>query len=231
MKINEIQRLEPKDVTTSTDEIKVKNYGSLKTKPLPGGAGYLYAEVENGPMYDIYIIDPDKPSSKPTENGKPTPGLCVAQMQLLRDATFPDPKAYSVKFVEVIDAYKSRGLGKALYGVALYLAKLTLIAGDKQTPSGRKQWVSLTKINGVEVKGYVMVEAYATDDEDLIDSIESDLYAERIGKGKYGEIYFSFDLKYNGTELESDPPSKINLYSNEEQIDDYVVGMFAKWKS
>jgi len=47
-------------------------------------------------------------------------------------------------------------LGKALYGIALSILKLTLEAGDTQTRHGQRMWLMLNSIPGVEVVGYNM---------------------------------------------------------------------------
>ena len=52
--------------------------------------------------------------------------------------------------------YRSRGLGKALYGIALSILKLTLEAGETQTKFGQRMWIMLNSIPGVEVLGYAM---------------------------------------------------------------------------
>jgi GNAT superfamily N-acetyltransferase len=58
--------------------------------------------------------------------------------------------------VAVNPEYRSRGLGKALYGIALSILKLTLEAGDTQTRHGQRMWLMLNSIPGVEVMGYNM---------------------------------------------------------------------------
>jgi GNAT superfamily N-acetyltransferase len=52
--------------------------------------------------------------------------------------------------------YRGQGLGKALYGIALNILKLTLEAGDTQTKHGQAMWLMLNSIPGVEVLGYSM---------------------------------------------------------------------------
>ena len=41
----------------------------------------------------------------------------------------------------------------ALYGIALSILKLTLVAGATQTQHGARQWLKLSQIPGVEVMG------------------------------------------------------------------------------
>jgi GNAT superfamily N-acetyltransferase len=65
-------------------------------------------------------------------------------------------KAWRVNTVAVNPKYRSRGLGKALYGIALSILKLTIEAGDTQTKHGQRMWLMLNSIPGVEVVGYNM---------------------------------------------------------------------------
>lgn len=64
--------------------------------------------------------------------------------------------AWRVNTVAVNPQYRSQGLGKALYGIALSILGLTLEAGDTQTKHGRRMWLMLNSIPGVEVVGYNM---------------------------------------------------------------------------
>jgi GNAT superfamily N-acetyltransferase len=64
--------------------------------------------------------------------------------------------AWRVDTVTVNPEYRNRGLGKALYGIALSILKLTVEAGDTQTRHGQRMWLMLNSIPGVEVVGYNM---------------------------------------------------------------------------
>ena len=112
----------------------------VKKKELPGGAGFTYAVGKTGPEeLEIMIFDGD---------------TLAAELDLFytRDAT----KAWRISTVAVDPEYRGRGLGKALYGIALSILKLTLEAGDTQTRHGQQMWLMLNSIPGVEVQGYNM---------------------------------------------------------------------------
>ena len=64
--------------------------------------------------------------------------------------------AWRVETVVVDPDYRGQGLGKALYGIALSILKLTLEAGETQTRHGQQMWLMLNSIPGVEVVGYNM---------------------------------------------------------------------------
>ena len=67
-----------------------------------------------------------------------------------------------------------------------------LVAGSKQTPDGRKMWLKLHSIPGVEVKGLVRLDKEEDDDSQL-DAIMQ-LGGELVGTSKFLNI---FPLMYN----------------------------------
>ena len=111
-----------------------------KTTPLPGGGKFSYAvnKKDSGNL-EIMIFDGD---------------TLAAELDLFetQDVT----GAWRVETVAVDPDYRSQGLGKALYGIALSILKLTVEAGDTQTKYGRRMWLMLNSIPGVEVVGYNM---------------------------------------------------------------------------
>jgi len=112
----------------------------VEKKELPGGAGFTYGIGQPSPEdLEIMIFDGD---------------ILAAELDLFetQDVT----GAWRVNTVAVNPAYRSRGLGKALYGIALSILKLTIEAGDTQTRHGQRMWLMLNSIPGVEVVGYNM---------------------------------------------------------------------------
>jgi GNAT superfamily N-acetyltransferase len=111
-----------------------------KTKPLPGGSRFSYAvnkpEAEH---IEIMIFD-----------GK----ILAAEMDLYYTQDFM--KTWKVDTVVVDPDFRGQGLGKALYGIALSILKLTVEAGETQTRHGQQMWLMLNSIPGVEVLGYNM---------------------------------------------------------------------------
>jgi len=109
-------------------------------KPLPGGSNFTYAVNKKDPEYmEIMIYDQDQ---------------LVAELDLF--ATLDPLKTWGIETVAVDPDYRGQGLGKALYGIALSILKLTLEAGETQTKHGQAMWIMLNSIPGVEVKGYAM---------------------------------------------------------------------------
>jgi len=109
-------------------------------KPLPGGSRFTYAvDKKNSDEIEIMIFD-----------GK----QLVAELDIF--ATQDPLNTWEVNSVATDPDYRGQGLGKALYGIALSILKLTIEAGEIQTKHGQQMWIMLNSIPGVEVKGYAM---------------------------------------------------------------------------
>jgi GNAT superfamily N-acetyltransferase len=137
--LDEIARIPQGDFGDKDTLVAPKH--TVEKKPLPGGAGLTYAVDKTGAGdLEIMIFDGD---------------TLAAELDLFetQDVT----KAWRVDTVTVNPEYRGRGLGKALYGIALSILKLTLEAGGTQTRNGQAMWLMLNSIPGVEVRGYHMV--------------------------------------------------------------------------
>jgi ribosomal protein S18 acetylase RimI-like enzyme len=111
-----------------------------KTKPLPGGSRFSYAVNQKNPEFmEIMIFDNNQ---------------LVAELDLF--ATLDPLNTWGIETVATDPDYRGQGLGKALYGIALNILKLTLEAGATQTKHGQAMWIMLNSIPGVEVLGYAM---------------------------------------------------------------------------
>ena len=141
MRLSEISRLPKSEVGDWGDKGTLANpEHPVEKKPLPGGSGFTYA-VERTGNGDIEIMIFDG------EN-------LAAEMDLFDTQDFM--KTWRVETVVVDPDYRGRGLGKALYGIALSVLKLTVEAGESQTKHGQQMWLMLNSIPGVEVQGYNM---------------------------------------------------------------------------
>jgi hypothetical protein len=138
---------------------------------------------------------------------------------------FPLPSAVQVGTITVDEDYRGGGIAKSLYGIVLTIMKRPLLAGSSQTPGGRRNWMSLSQVPGVQMKGYMRI-----DDSDLqtrdpsnlgrfdiskreimgqnkavenrIDTIMGKLGGEYMGKNDRGTHYFAFDVKPNTSKQE-----------------------------
>lgn len=163
-----------------------------------------------------------------------SPGKLIGQLTV-NDVSriFPMQGAVQVGTITVDEDYRGVGLAKAMYGIVLTIMKRPLLAGSSQTPGGRRNWLSLSQIPGVEMKGYIKLE-----DEDLvtgdpsrennyydrqyvagqnkaaekkIDIIMGKLGGQHIGLNKYGNHFFAFDVKPNTSKQELEAYVQTNL--------------------
>lgn len=262
MKINEIERLVPSDYSGGKSYLYAGN-SAKKFKELPGGSGLLYTielgrdgptiklwdqtseTVDAKPKKDPYEFTAEfnarmKQWEKRQRSGKKLPQL-IGKLTLEQPWRFPLKGALQVGTITVDEDYRGIGIAKALYGIVLTIMKKPLIAGSSQTPGGRRNWVSLSQIPGVEMKGYIAVADYElnTDPdsnypqtikrkEQDIDIIMGKLGGQYIGKS--GEShYFAFDVQPNATgkELEAFVKQKTaSVYGGQTSFEG---GLYAVW--
>jgi len=188
-------------------------------KPLPGGSGMLYSVKNRGAEEKVITI------YNPKE--KEAIGSLVLEYSVWHSAIMPN--SYIVDTVAVLNKYRGQGYGLALYGIALSELKFTLIAGDSQTPNGRKSWVNLASIPGVEVKGLVGIydetfDDYDLDTDDVIENIMN-LGAQYLGNHKERH-YFAFDVVEGTGELQPAIKNELSaVYSDNE----YKATLYARW--
>jgi GNAT superfamily N-acetyltransferase len=263
LKLDEIERLHQYDYEGGKGELGgYQNPDKKKLKPLPGGSGLMYAIKADsyGTGSYIFIVDPQAvdTANKPVKHrlefndeyakrlrkwekreGRPGPQI-VAKLSI-EDFSSPIPNAVQVGSITVDEDYRGRGLAKALYGIVLAIMKKTLIAGGSQTPGGRRNWLSLTSIPGVEVKGFVQL-----DTEELeVDTDEDPKYAmytpkeidknhnmlmqlggQFIGKNRYSELW-AFDVVPGKGELK--PAVKTKLSQVYDEHGETATGLYARW--
>jgi len=143
MKINEIEegidRIAQYHVPHTK---KIFSYPPKNQKflPLPGGSNFLYSITKDRNRTDIKIYTADKEA--------------VGQLEV-SNSSFGPVAGVKVNVIYVAEDYQNQGISKALYGIVLTIMKVNLFSGDSQTPGGRRNWLSLVKIPGCEVKGIV----------------------------------------------------------------------------
>lgn len=234
----EIERLRPDDYEGGKDSLGDETFGK-QIKKLPGGSGLLYSTNNNrwGGI-EIKLWDPNGKDF--AHQTRTTPGQLVGRLTVRNDEYFPLKNAVQVDTITIDEDYRGLGLAKALYGIVLTILKRPLLAGSGQTPGGRKNWVSLASIPGVEMKGYVTFDrdeldasgrkTLFRDPKDAaqnIDIVMGQLGGQYIGTSKLGEVYFAFDVKPNttGQELEAYIDTKLSkVYDNRSEI-----GLYAIW--
>ena len=232
---------------------------------LPGGSGFMYTVGPGQYGTNIEIWDPQgpdyinasqKPVRKPTEQDSEynkrvedwnrankkalnTPGQLVGKLSITPHESFPLPNAVQVDTITVDEDYRGQGIAKALYGIVLTIMKRPLVAGDSQTPGGRRNWVGLASIPGVEIKGYVGFEKQDLDPntrippqnkqaERNIDTVMGQLGGDYIGQIPSGRQFFAFDVQPNttGQQLEAYVKTQLSkIYGDT----DFYAGLYATW--
>ena len=198
---------------------------SKNAKPLPGGSGLMYSVEQKNKAIVISILDS-------------TTAEVVGYLKVTSDGNekyFPIKNAHSVSMIAVDPERRGQGIAKSLYGVYLSILKYPLLAGDSQTPGGRQNWLSLTKIPGVTVKGYVrMYDKFFDDTTDkknfdkFVDSVMA-MGGEYLGASASGRLrYFSFDVEPGNGELEPAVKKQLQLYGNKFSYF-YETGLYAVW--
>ena len=232
-----------------------------KLMPLPGGSGLLYHVGGSGysPMVTIWDPKGTAETGPPARSsyemnseyrarvkkwqdqqarGSKQPQL-IGKLTLEAVDGFPLKGAVQVGTITVDEDYRGRSIAKSLYGIVLTIMQRPLLAGSSQTPGGRRNWLSISQIPGVEVQGWLRIDD-ARLDPDLIDDAEKniDTLMGRIGaqhlgqsrRGFYGgNQFFSFDVRPDrtGKELESVVKTQLNrLYNESYRV---TTGLLATW--
>ena len=242
----------------------------MQWKPLPGGSGLKWAAQTVG-KFNVYIMDPNPSTQKvgrfipPTRYGwmsASTYDKILAKEKakwerlsagapqvigklILSKYEGPISNAYQVQTITVDEDYRGMGIAKALYGIVLHTMGKTLVSGEDQTPGGRRNWVSLARIPGVEVKGLLRIDDnelgltkpipkdagpyyrknFNTQQRAAGNTIDKlvELGLQYVGT-KRGDRYFAFDVVPGETELAPAVKTKLShIY------DTYDTLLYAKW--
>lgn len=236
--INEIYKLRQTDFTGG------KNYISgaprnAKWKPLPGGSGLQWVTGVKNNNFMVYIGDK---------------GETVGELCLKVNAEFSDvlDSPMEVQYITVDEDYQGRGIAKSLYGIVLSILKITLVAGESQTPGGRRNWLSLVKIPGLEVKGLIKIHdsEFGPDEKSKgrrerwqvaaarLETEQADSYIDQImklggeylGKTSYDFRLFAFDVQEGNGELTPKIKTALSKIYNPSSGIRADITLFAQWK-
>jgi len=239
--INEIITIAPYEFSGGKDFVAYHAPNAKNLKPLPGNSGLLYRAQEDNATTTIAIYSPN--------NKQP-----VGVLNLSRNNELPFKKSFQVGTIAVDPDFGGQGIAKSLYGIALTKLGCTLVAGDAQTPGGRANWVSLSKIPGVEVMGYMVIDdIYFNHDKDdirgaqKVDRLQDQIMTlggEYLGQspgnssfGRIGSRYnplnrvFAFPVTVNLKRLETAiKGTKVKVYRNTDWSDHpWNTGLYARW--
>lgn len=207
----EIYRIPQSHFTGGKSSLR-RSQANISPLPLPGGSGLQYHISNSGQTKAIYIFDPKV---------KDPIGLLN-----IREREFPLRPAYEVVQITVDEDYRGQGIAKALYGIVLAVMKAVLLAGDSQTPGGRRNWSSLYQIPGAEVRAYVRL---YEDSETLVTTkLFANSGAKKLGKvGK--KVYYSMPVRMRPGSPELRLFSnQLKLYIREESFS-LNIGLYAKF--
>jgi hypothetical protein len=271
--LDEIERLSPSAYTGGKDSLYDKTAGKqIKKLPGGSGLLYSTSESRYGGT-DIKLWDPNgkeylaqkskEQEPKPvqqrretrwnyerrvidwqrTQMGLKAPGQLIGKLSVSDAKYFPLKGAVQDDTITVDEDYRGMSLAKALYGIVLTIMKRPLLAGSSQTPGGRRNWLSLASIPGVEMKGY-----FSMDEEEIdpvaakgpysmttpaqvnknIDIIMGQLGGQYMGKGRHDDEYFAFDVQPDTTkqELKAYVDTKLSKVYGGYNSD---TGLYAVW--
>jgi GNAT superfamily N-acetyltransferase len=269
--VQEIERISPGAYSGGKSYLTDKQTGKqIKKLPGGSGLLYSTSEGRYGGI-DIKLWDPNgadyvaqksaEPEPQPVQRrrenswefrrrlrqwqnrqeGLDAPGQLIGKLSVETDTSFPLRRAVQVNTITVDEDYRGVGIAKALYGIVLTILKRPLLAGTSQTPGGRRNWVSLASIPGVEMKGWIALDETEFDASErgwrntptkvnkTIDTIMGQLGGQHLGKNSYGTDYFAFDVQPNatGTELEAAVKTKLSqVYGGNYNSN---AGLYAVW--
>jgi len=159
--------------------------GKKHLRALPGGTDLMYSITSTVDGTDVHIVDPGIP-------GTTKPSI-VAGLSLYQGVI---PDSVQVGSITVDEDYRGRGLARALYGIVLTIMKKTLISGSSQTPGGRRNWLSLASIPGVEIKGLLDLADFQLDKSRQVDNTIDQLMqlgGQFVAKNN-NYTYWAFDV-------------------------------------
>jgi len=233
--VTEIDRLRGSDYPGGKEEIGYAPKIVKNLQPLPGGSGLMYSVQDNKNSPLIVIWDPQGPEAQPN---RPQP---IGHLRLeSAERRMPLPGALEVNRITVDENYRGRGIAKSLYGIVLSVMRRPLVAGGSQTPGGRRNWVSLAQIPGVEVRGFVGIDdddidprTHAWNDrkfaEKRIDTIMGRIGAEYIGQTPNQQRVFAFDVRPGRSEKEMEAVIKTTMNAVYNENPNYATGLYAVW--
>jgi ribosomal protein S18 acetylase RimI-like enzyme len=159
--------------------------GKKHLRALPGGTDLMYSITSDAYGSYVHIVDPGIP-------GTTKPSI-VASLSLVKGVI---PDSVQVGTITVDEDYRGRGLARALYGIVLTIMKKTLISGSSQTPGGRRNWLSLASIPGVEIKGLLDLADFQLDKSRQVDNTIDQLMqlgGQFVAKNN-NYTYWAFDV-------------------------------------
>jgi hypothetical protein len=229
----EIQRIGTDRDKTDYSKEKISQKTLRKVRMIPGSKQYGY-DVGVGRTkftqanYLIHLID--VPARR-----------YIGWLGLKSASWFPIKKSYQVANIAIDDDYRGLGLGQSLYGIALSLLGMTIVADETQTPEARRAWVRMSSIPGAIIQGYTSVYADDWEKRNNRSEIYDDSAARLIGALLRGDgkvigkdshfAWVSFPVGANADQTELQSIQKgIAIYSaRHQEAGGTDNGLYARW--
>ena len=220
--VQELERIPAGTFAGGKDTLSRDSNKPKQLFKLPGYPGLSYS-IENMPHAIIKLWAPNVTARV----GNKLVQVPIGKLTLNQEG-FPIKGALEVDSITIDEDYQGKGLAKALYSIVLKVLKRPLIAGSSQTPGGRRNWVSISQMPGVQVYGYTMIDDSDLDD-DLIDEVMGKIGGDYMGdSGGYHFFRFNVRPDMTGQELASYVNTKaIQLYGD--GWDPAIGGLYAIW--
>lgn len=250
-KLTEIERMPGNEYTGGKKSLRI-GAGDKNIQKLPGSNAFVYSTEANH-MEDGIIIklwDSANTTPKPVQmrgeddyefdwrlrdwernQSEDGPGTLIGKLVLEDVPYFPLKGALQVDTITVDEDYRGQGVAKSLYGVVLSILRRPLLAGRSQTPGGRRNWLSLASVSGVDIKGYVMINEARFENPEWadkdIDTVMGQLGGQYIGPSRPPGIhYFAFDVVPGSGELAPAVRTELSKIYDEHGS---RTGLYATW--
>ena len=202
------------------DRINYQDH-TANTVPMPGFSNLLLSFDNN--LDTLYVLNPKEK-------------IVIAKMTLW-PVDFPSgqAKARAVQGIAVNPKYRKIGVASTLYQIALRSLKRVLVSDDVQTPGGARNWLSINKLPGVEVLGYIAInmkllgqQKYKETGDRLAQEL-LELGGVYFGKKKQKNYYYFPVQEDTGlARLRAEVKQKIiKLYGSDGES--FEIGVFARW--
>lgn len=217
MRLNEIESIFKGDynpgLKTFSISEKFADIAKSKMKPLPGNDRYTYVIGDLDPYGSIYVFDPNDLS------------YFVGKLDLSSFTVFKN--TLRVMSIMVHPKYRGQGIAKSLYKLVLmpkpYGLGMILMSDDIQTPGGKRNWVSISQIPGMEVTGLIKISKNLEHPDEDVEDDSVKIITDLIGKvgGVYYadnkfSYYFQIPVNVSPTRLENSIKSSlIKIYPND----------------
>jgi len=248
--LSEIERMPGNEYSGGKKSLRI-GAGDKNIRKLPGTNAFMYSTETNHMESGIIIKlwDSTNTTSKPVKmrgenqyefayrlqdwernQSEDGPGVLIGKLVLEDSPYFPLKGALQVDTITVDEDYRGQGVAKSMYSVVLSILRRPLLAGRSQTPGGRRNWISLASVPGVEIKGYIAINQSRFDNQNSdkdIDIVMGQLGGQYIGPSRPPGIhYFAFDVVPGSGELAPAVKTKMSkIYDGDEG----PTGLYAMW--